>query len=185
MVLGLKLAVTPVGRPEAARLTLWLKPPITVLLMVALPELPCRTVSTAGEVFSVKFGAGVTVMLSVEVCCTVPPLPVMVMVKVPVGVVVAALSVRVADPDPGAEMVLGLKLAVTPEGNPVADRLTAWLKPATTLDVMVALPELPCWMESEDGDAAKVKFGASVTVRPTVAVCCKLLLPPLPMMLTV
>ena len=97
----------------------------------------------------------------------------------------AALRVKVVDPEPGAAIVLGLKLAVTPEGKPVADRLIALLKPATTLDVMVAFPELPCCTETEDGDAAKVKFGASVTVRANDAPCCKLLLPPLPMMLTV
>lgn len=37
---GLKLAVTPVGKPEAERATAELKPPLTVVEIVVLPELP-------------------------------------------------------------------------------------------------------------------------------------------------
>jgi hypothetical protein len=35
-------------------------------------------------------------------------------------------------PEPGAAMELGLKLAVTPEGTPVAERLIAELNPPDT-----------------------------------------------------
>lgn len=37
---GLKLAVTPVGRPEADKETALLKPPLTVVVRVLLPEPP-------------------------------------------------------------------------------------------------------------------------------------------------
>ena len=37
---GLKLAVTPAGRPEAESDTAELKPPLTVVETVVLPELP-------------------------------------------------------------------------------------------------------------------------------------------------
>ena len=37
---GLKLAVTPVGTPDADRETAELKPPLTVVVMVDVPELP-------------------------------------------------------------------------------------------------------------------------------------------------
>ena len=37
---GLKLAVTPVGRPEAERETAELNPPLTLAEIVLLPELP-------------------------------------------------------------------------------------------------------------------------------------------------
>ncbi len=37
---GLKLAVTPVGKPEAESETAELKPPLTVVEIVVLPEVP-------------------------------------------------------------------------------------------------------------------------------------------------
>ena len=37
---GLKLAVTPVGSPDADNETAELKPPLTVVVIVVLPELP-------------------------------------------------------------------------------------------------------------------------------------------------
>lgn len=43
--------------------------------------------------------------------------------------VASTASVRVDVPEPGAAMVAGLKLAVTPAGWPVADRERAELKP--------------------------------------------------------
>lgn len=57
-VVGLvpKLAVTPEGKPEAERLTLPVKPPEGVTVIVLLPLLPCVTVKLAGEADSVKLG---------------------------------------------------------------------------------------------------------------------------------
>ena len=40
MEAGLKLAVTPAGKPEADKETAELKPPLTVVEIVELPELP-------------------------------------------------------------------------------------------------------------------------------------------------
>jgi hypothetical protein len=54
---GLKLAVTPVGSPDAERDTAELKPPETAVEMVVLPELPCITERLAGDALSVKLGA--------------------------------------------------------------------------------------------------------------------------------
>lgn len=50
-VVGLvpKLAVTPVGRPEAERLTDPVKPLIGVTVMVLLPLVPCVIVSEEGD----------------------------------------------------------------------------------------------------------------------------------------
>ncbi len=42
VLLGLKEAVTPLGRPEADRLTLPLKPLCGVTVMVLVPLVPCR-----------------------------------------------------------------------------------------------------------------------------------------------
>jgi hypothetical protein len=66
---GLKLAVTPVGRPEAERETAELKPPLTVVEIVVLPELPWITERLAGDALSVKLGdaAAFTVRATVVV----------------------------------------------------------------------------------------------------------------------
>ena len=66
---GLKLAVTPVGSPEAVSDTAELKPPVTAVEMVVLPELPCVMVRFAGDAARLKLGAaeGLTVNATVVV----------------------------------------------------------------------------------------------------------------------
>jgi hypothetical protein len=49
-------AVTPLGRPEAARVTLPVNPPTSVTLIVLVPLLPCVMVRLPGESESVKLG---------------------------------------------------------------------------------------------------------------------------------
>ena len=91
------------------------------------------------------------------------------------------VMVMVELPDPGAGMVLGLKLTEVPEGTPAADRLIALLKPPLMVVVMVEVPWLPCTTLREAGAAEIAKLDATVTVRVTVAVCC--VPPPLPVTL--
>jgi len=55
-LLGLKDAFTPLGRPEADRLTLPLKPFCGVIVMVLVPLAPCIMVKLVGDAKSVKFG---------------------------------------------------------------------------------------------------------------------------------
>ena len=43
-------------------------------------------------------------------------------------------------PEPGAGIVVGLKLTVVPEGTPEADKAMALLKPPLTVVVMVEVP---------------------------------------------
>ena len=50
---GLKLAVTPEGRPETESEIAELKPPLTAVEMVVLPELPCVTDKLVGEALRV------------------------------------------------------------------------------------------------------------------------------------
>jgi uncharacterized protein YegL len=66
-------------------------------------------------------------------------------------------------------MEAGLKLAVTPDGNPEADNDTAELNPPLTEVEIVLLPELPCTTETLVGEALTLKFGC-VTVRAMVTV---------------
>src|SRR5579863_813706 len=51
---GLKPAVTPLGRPDAARVTLPVNPPRSVTVMVLVPLPPCVMVRLLGEAESVK-----------------------------------------------------------------------------------------------------------------------------------
>ena len=77
--------------------------------------------------------------------------------------------VMVDVPEPGAAMEDGLKVTVTPDGWPLALRLTAELKPPATAVVMVEVPLLPCTTDTEDGEALMLKLAAAVTVSETVA----------------
>ena len=54
--LGLKDAVTPLGRPDAERVTLPLNPLREVMPIVLVPLAPCTMVNVFGEAVSVKFG---------------------------------------------------------------------------------------------------------------------------------
>ena len=67
MELGLKLAVTPAGKPDAESEIAELNPPLTVVEIVLLPELPWTTDKLAGEAFKVKLGVAVAVMVRVIV----------------------------------------------------------------------------------------------------------------------
>jgi 2-keto-3-deoxy-6-phosphogluconate aldolase len=72
-----------------------------------------------------------------------PPVAETVTFALPVVAVLLAERVRVELPLPGAAIDAGLKLAVTPAGNPEADRETAALKPPLNVVEIVELPELP------------------------------------------
>jgi hypothetical protein len=72
-----------------------------------------------------------------------PPVAETVTFALPVAAVLLAERVRVELPLPGAAIDAGLKLAVTPAGNPEADRETAALKPPLNVVEIVELPELP------------------------------------------
>ena len=104
------------------------------------PDCLAATLSEAGEAEIVKFGAAVTVSVTVVLCWMPPPLPVTVMGYVPIGVLDPTVMVMVELPAPGAGIVFGLKLTVVPVGTPVADRLIELLKPPLTVVVIVDVP---------------------------------------------
>jgi hypothetical protein len=171
VVEGLKLAVTPVGTPAADRLTDPLKPfsGVTVMVMV-LWRPPRRKVRLADEAESEKSAtAGAfTVRVTVVVWVSVPETPVTVSVTVPVAAVLLAVRVSVL-----VEVVLaGLKLAVTPDGSPLTDRLTDPEKPFTGFTVTVLVPVFPCVIVKELGEAESEKSGtgAAFTVKVRVVV---------------
>jgi hypothetical protein len=100
----------------------------------------------------------VTVRVTVDVCRRPPPEAVIVMGYVPVGVLEPTVNVIVELPEPGAGIVLGLKLVVAPVGTPEAVKLIELLKPPLTDVVMVEVPCDPCATLNEAGDADKVKL---------------------------
>jgi hypothetical protein len=162
--LGLKLAVTPLGRPVAERVTPEANPLAGVTVMVSLVLVaPCVTdnVPVVGE--SEKVGAAATVSAIVVVSVSEPETPVMVTVTGPPTVAVLE-AVRVNTLE-SVVVGLGLKLAVTPLGSPVAERVTPELKPLAGVTVMVSLVLVaPCAMDKVPVVGAMVNVGGAVTV---------------------
>ena len=91
--------------------------------------------------------------------------------NVPVGAFLATVKVKCDVPEPVMEA--GLKLPVTPVGTPVADKVTAELKPPETVKVTTANPLWPRSRSPDVGETEMVKAPvvAAVTVSDTVAVC--------------
>ena len=87
-----------------------------------------------------------------------PDVPVMVSVKAPVAAVPLADRVKrllaVAGFVPNA--------ALTPPGNPDADKVTLPLNPFRGMSEMVVEPEVPCRIATFAGEAERRKFGCVV-----------------------
>jgi hypothetical protein len=160
--LGLNAAVTPLGKPDAERVTLPLKPFDGVMLIVLVPWLPCVMVIAFGEAEIVKLCArDFTVRLRVAVFVSVPEVPVIVTVTVPVAAVALAFKVSVLLLVAG----LGLNAAVTPLGKPDAERVMLPLKPFDKMMVIVLVPWLPCAMVTPLGLAVRVKPAGQLFTR--------------------
>ena len=179
---GVKLALTPFGRPDADKEIVKIEPLTTLVEICEVPLLPRATDTEVGFALMLKSetGAAVTVRVTVVVCVLPPLLPVMVTVCGPVAAVADTVKVRVEVPAPA--MDVGLKPAVTPFGRPDADKAIDDLKPFKAVVVIVEEPLLPCITETKPGDAPMVKSGGRpVTVSLTVVVCVM----PLPVLVTV
>jgi hypothetical protein len=61
------VAVTPLGKPDAARVTLPVNPLTSVTVIVLVPLLPCVTVTLLGDAESVKLAAGAPVKVLISV----------------------------------------------------------------------------------------------------------------------
>jgi hypothetical protein len=109
-----------------------------------------------------------------------PPVPVMVIVRVPVVARELAVNLRVDVPVPGAEIEVGLKLAVTPLGRPLADKEIDELKPFTpaVLTLVVFEPLLVTMTVVGDALMVKLALGAEVTIRVRVVEFTRLPLVP-------
>src|ERR1039458_2952809 len=133
-------AVTPLGKPLAARVTEPLNGLTSVTVMVSVPLAPCATDRAVADGLSVKLpvAAAVTVRATVVVAVSEPEVPVMVIVLVAAAAVLATVSVstlvEVAGLVPNA--------AVTPVGRPEAARVTEPANGLTSVTEMVSVPLL-------------------------------------------
>src|SRR5262245_16630215 len=160
---GVKDAVTPLGSPEALKATDAVKPPVRVTVIVDVPLDPRLIARLGGDGEREKSGVGgaLTVRLIVVVLVRLPPVPVIVTVAGPVVAVVDALNVRLL-----VEALVddGLKLAVTPLGNPLALNATLPLNPPVRVIVMTLLPLAPRLIDRLAGFADSEKSGLLVVV---------------------
>jgi hypothetical protein len=151
---GLNTAVTPLGKPEADKPTLPLKPFCGVTVMELVELAPWAIAKLLGDAESVKLGtgSGFTVRETVVVFVKLPEVPVMVTVAVPVAAVLLAVSVNVLVP----AVLVGLNAAVTPLGRPEAAKAAMPLKPFCGVTVMVLVPLAPWVIVKLLGDAERV-----------------------------
>jgi len=163
--LGLKFAVTPLGNPEAEKVTLPVNPFAGVTKTVLVMLLPCVTDRLGANGESVKLGPALTVRAIVVDAFTVTEVPLMVIFTGP-PTVAAPLAVSVS------KLVLvaglGAKVAVTPLGRPEAARVTPPVNPLTGVIVMVVEAVLPWVTDRLDANGESVKLGGGVTVRAIV-----------------
>lgn len=125
-----KAAVTPAGRPDAARVTEPVNPLAGVTVMVSVLLLPFVTVKLRADGESVKLPpVPGTVSAMVAECVTELLVPVMVMLVVPPGVL--ACDVKFTTLVPLEFSDEGAKLALTPEGNPLTLSDTLPVSPLT------------------------------------------------------
>ena len=178
---GLKEAVTPVGSPEAASVTLPENPLSGVMVMLLLPLAPpCVMVTAFGEAERLKVFRAFTVRLSTVVFLSVPEVPVIVTVAVPVAAVALAVKVSVLLLVAG----LGLNAAVTSVGSPEAASVTLPENPLSGVMVMLLLPLAPpCVMVTAFGEAERLKVFRAFTVRLSTVVF--LSVPDVPVIVTV
>jgi len=132
---GLNDAVTPLGRPDADKATLPLKPLCGMTVTVLVPLAPCAKLKLLGEADRLKLGGNATVSETVAVLLKLPTVPVMVTGNVPVTAP-AAVNVKVLV----LAVEAGLKEAVTPLGRPDADKLTFAVKPFRGVTAIVLVP---------------------------------------------
>src|SRR5205807_825357 len=160
----LNKAVTPLGRPEADKLTLPVKPFCGVTAIVLVPLAPCVMLKLPGDAESVKFCGALTISESVVLLLKPLAVPVTVTENVPVVAVLVAVRVSVLEPVAG----FGLNPALTPLGRLEVDKLTPLLKPFCGVTVIVLVP-LARSVERrvrEDGESGK--FCGALTISESV-----------------
>jgi len=165
--LGENAAVTPLGRPEAERLTLPENPYSGLIVIVDVPEVPWLMDTLPGEAARVNVGAR-TDSERVVVAVRVLEVPVMVTVAVPGVAELVAANVSTLDPVAG----FVLHDAVTPLGRvEVTARFTLPVNPPASVTVMVDAPEAPWLMERAIAEEESQKPGTCGPARALIRFC--------------
>ena len=151
-----KVAVTPLGRPEAANVTLPVKLPKSVTVTVSVTLEPCFTETDVADGAIVKLSAAVTASAIAVDAVVVPEVPEMVTVDVAGTAELLAENVTMLLP------VVGLvpNVAVTPLGKPEAARVTLPVNPPMSVTVIVSVVLEPGATETDVADGVSVKPGA-------------------------
>jgi hypothetical protein len=152
---GLKDAVTPLGRPVADKLTLLLKPPLGETVSVLVPLAPCMKLRLFGDAERVKLPAGFTRRVMVVWRVKLPDVPITDRGSVPIVAVPLAVSVNTLV----LAVLVGLKDAVTPLGRPDTDKLRFPVKPFSGVTVIVEEALAPCVIVKLLGEAESEKLG--------------------------
>lgn len=147
---GLHVAVTPVGRLEALKVTADANPPAIVRVTVSLTLAPpCVAVIDVGDADSEKFR---TVKATVVVRVKLPFVPVIVTVEDPPAAADVVVIVKMLVPL--AERVVGSSVALVPAGSPVTLSDVDPVRSLVAVSVTVAVPFAPATMDTEPGEAA-------------------------------
>jgi hypothetical protein len=93
----------------------------------------------------------------------------MVMVYVPAATLEATARFNVELPVPGAAMDGGVKVGLTPNGYPLADKATAESNPFAAAVLIVTLPEFPCCTETDPDEAEMLKVGVGGPERAEIS----------------
>lgn len=156
VVAGLKVAVTPVGKPDTVRLALPLNPFSSFTVMVLLSLDPGRKVRVLAEDERLKSAGSVTVRVTAVLLLRAPDVPVTVTVWEP-GVA-ALLAAKVNELT--VVVVAGLNVAVTPFGSSEAANATLLLNPFWPFTLMVLFARDPGGILSELAEGERLKLGA-------------------------
>jgi hypothetical protein len=150
-------AVTPLGIPEAVRVTGPVNPPTSLTLMVSVPPAFRAIVNADAEGANVKLPVPEepTVSATGVDAVSVPEVPVMVTVDIPAAAVLLAANVTTL------VAVAGLvpNVAVTPLGKPDAARVTAPANPPASFTAMASVPLAPGAIDSAVAEDESVKLG--------------------------
>jgi hypothetical protein len=168
---GLNAAVTPVGNPEAEKLTELLKPFTPVTPMASLTELPGATLTLPALGDNVKEAPAVITRFTVVDAVALPDVPVMVSVYLPTAVLIDGKTTSVVPVNPPDE----------PLGSPDTDRLTEPVKPLAGITLMTSVPPTFCGSVRVAEDGVRLNaVDAPVTVNLTLVVAVRL--PDVPVM---
>jgi len=156
ILLGARVAVTPLGRPLTDSATADWNPLSAAVDSLIAVAAPATTVAFVALGVSVKLRGITTAKVTGWVTVTPPPEALTAGLKAPAAVPDAAVSVKVLLPLPGAAMIAGAKLPVTPVGRPLTDNATAdWNPLSAAVDSLIVV-------EAPDTTVALVMLGVSV-----------------------